>query len=71
VGRALDWLAKAFGFQGFVRAKKSRAKILEESAGTFCGDRRYGAADPEGHQWSFAQHIHNVSNKEMPNAMNG
>ena len=113
VGRALDWLARAFGFQEygerysekggtithaamrigrgrdafmmgcpgskyknpkklgnrthllyvtlndvdkhFARAKKAGAKILEKPADTFYGHRRYGAEDPEGHQWFFAQ----------------
>jgi uncharacterized glyoxalase superfamily protein PhnB len=27
----------------------------------FYGDRRYGAADPEGHQWYFAQHVREVA----------
>ncbi|HJZ11594.1 MAG TPA: VOC family protein [Acidobacteriota bacterium] len=41
----------------FERAKKSGAKILEEPADQFYGHRRYGAEDPEGHQWYFAQDI--------------
>ena len=43
--RALKW----------PRAKKAGAKILEPPADQFYGERRYGAADPEGHQWYFAQ----------------
>jgi uncharacterized glyoxalase superfamily protein PhnB len=39
----------------FERARKAGAKILEEPANTFYGHRRYGAEDPEGHQWYFAQ----------------
>jgi len=39
----------------FARAKKAGAKILEEPKDTHYGDRRYGAEDPEGHQWYFAQ----------------
>lgn len=113
VGSALDWLARAFGFQeygekmsdpdGKVRhaamalddslimmgcpgpeyqnpkrvghvtqclyvrvddldkhyeqARKEGAKIIEEPKDQFYGDRRYGAEDPEGHQWYFAQQI--------------
>jgi uncharacterized glyoxalase superfamily protein PhnB len=45
----------------FQRAKKAGARILEEPNETFYGDRRYGAEDPEGHQWYFAQHIRDVS----------
>lgn len=41
----------------FRRAKKADAKILEEPADQFYGQRRYGAADPEGHHWYFAQDI--------------
>jgi len=41
----------------FKRAKKAGAKIIEEPQDTFYGARRYGAADPEGHQWYFAQEI--------------
>ncbi len=41
----------------FARAKKAGAKILEEPVDTFYGHRRYGAADPEGHEWYFAQEI--------------
>jgi len=39
----------------FARAKKAGAKILEQPQDTHYGDRRYGAEDPEGHQWYFAQ----------------
>ena len=41
----------------FERAKKAGAAILEEPEDTFYGHRRYGAEDPEGHQWYFAQEI--------------
>lgn len=41
----------------FRRAKKAGAKILERPQDTFYGHRRYGAEDPEGHQWYFAQPI--------------
>lgn len=42
----------------FERARKSGATILEEPAETAYGHRRYGAADPEGHEWYFAREIH-------------
>ena len=38
-------------------AREAGAKILEEPQDQFYGDRRYGAEDPEGHHWYFAQHI--------------
>jgi len=41
----------------FERAKKAGATILEEPKDTPYGHRRYGAEDPEGHQWYFAQEI--------------
>jgi len=41
----------------FARAKKAGATILEEPQNTHYGHRRYGAADPEGHEWYFAQEI--------------
>jgi hypothetical protein len=41
----------------FERARKAGAAILEEPKDTFYGHRRYGAEDPEGHQWYFAQGI--------------
>ena len=41
----------------FARAKKAGAKILEEPHDEFYGHRRYGAEDPEGHQWYFAHEI--------------
>jgi PhnB protein len=41
----------------FARAKGAGAKILEEPQDTLYGHRRYGAEDPEGHQWYFAHEI--------------
>ena len=113
VAGALDWLAKAFGFEetgerytgtdgkvnhasmtygsGFImmgnpgaeyknpkrlgqatqilyvyvedvdkhyqQASKAGAVITQEPANQFYGDRRYGAVDPEGHQWYFASRV--------------
>jgi PhnB protein len=41
----------------YARARKAGAKILEEPEDQFYGHRRYGAEDPEGHHWYFAQEI--------------
>lgn len=41
----------------FARARKAGAKILEEPLDTEYGHRRYGAEDPEGHQWYFAHEL--------------
>jgi uncharacterized glyoxalase superfamily protein PhnB len=49
----------------FQRARAAGAKILAEPADQFYGDRRYGAEDPEGHHWYFAQHVRDVSPEEM------
>jgi PhnB protein len=46
-------------------AKAAGAKILNEPADQFYGDRTYGAEDPEGHQWSFAQHTKDVAPEDM------
>jgi uncharacterized glyoxalase superfamily protein PhnB len=49
----------------FERARKAGAKILEEPKVQFYGDRRYGAVDPEGHHWYFAQHVRDVTPQDM------
>jgi PhnB protein len=46
-------------------AKAAGANILSEPADQFYGDRTYGAEDPEGHQWSFAQHVLDVAPEDM------
>jgi PhnB protein len=49
----------------FERAKGAGAKIREEPADQFYGDRRYGAEDPEGHHWFFAQRVRDVAPEDM------
>jgi uncharacterized glyoxalase superfamily protein PhnB len=41
----------------YTRAKKAGARILAKPEDTFYGHRRYGAEDPEGHQWYFAEEL--------------
>jgi uncharacterized glyoxalase superfamily protein PhnB len=41
----------------YERAKAAGVAILEEPADQDYGERRFGATDPEGHQWWFAQPI--------------
>ena len=41
----------------FERAKEMGATILQAPEDKFYGQRTFGAADPEGHQWFFAQTI--------------
>ena len=48
------------------RARKAGATIIEEPADTAYGHRRYGAKDPEGHQWYFAQDIPRLKRKPKP-----
>jgi uncharacterized glyoxalase superfamily protein PhnB len=49
----------------FRHAKQAGAKILEEPADQFYGDRRYGAEDPEGHVWFFATHVREVAPEDL------
>jgi PhnB protein len=49
----------------FEQAKDAGARIIEEPKDQFYGDRRYGAEDPEGHHWYFAQHVRDVAPDEM------
>lgn len=44
----------------YERAKAAGAKITEEPADQFYGDRRYATEDPEGHVWNFAARIKDV-----------
>ncbi len=46
-------------------AKAAGAEIIEEPMDTFYGDRRYGAADLEGHVWFFATHTKDVAPEDM------
>jgi PhnB protein len=46
-------------------ARDAGAKILAEPEDKFYGDRTYGAEDPEGHQWYFAQHVRDVAPEDM------
>lgn len=47
----------------FRKAKKAGANILEEPVDTEYGHRRYGATDPEGHEWYFAQELRGAGSK--------
>jgi uncharacterized glyoxalase superfamily protein PhnB len=41
----------------YERAKAAGAEIIEELTDMPFGHRRYGCADPQGHEWFFAQPI--------------
>ena len=50
-------------------ARAAGAEIVAEPADQFYGDRHYTAKDPEGHLWTFGQHIRDVSEEECLEAM--
>jgi len=41
----------------YAQAKAAGARIIEEPDDLPFGHRRYGCADPQGHEWSFAEPI--------------
>ncbi len=45
----------------YERARSAGAEIIEEPADEEYGIRRFGAKDPEGHSWWFAQTIADVA----------
>ena len=55
----------------FEHAKAQGADIQREPEDQFYGDRIYSFHDPEGHSWSFATHVRDVSPEEMQAAMAG
>jgi len=50
------------------RARQAGAKIVMDVADQFYGDRTYTVTDPEGHYWTFAQPVRDVSKEEMERA---
>lgn len=50
------------------RARKAGAKIMQEPATQFYGDRTYRAVDPEGHIWTFGQTVQVVTREEWDKA---
>jgi uncharacterized glyoxalase superfamily protein PhnB len=51
------------------RARAAGAAIVAEPEDQFYGDRTYRAADPEGHIWSFATRVREVSRSEAEQAL--
>jgi PhnB protein len=43
------------------RARAAGAEITEQPTDQQYGDRRFGAKDPEGHQWWFSQPVRDVA----------
>jgi PhnB protein len=46
-------------------ARAAGATITREPEDQFYGDRTYGVEDPEGHHWSFSQHVRDVEPEAM------
>jgi uncharacterized glyoxalase superfamily protein PhnB len=51
------------------RARAAGATIDQEPEAQFYGDRTYRAVDLEGHLWTFAQHVREVSRAEAEAAL--
>ena len=51
------------------RARSAGATILVEPEDQFYGDRVYRCADPEGHHWTFAVHVRDVTRAEAEAAI--
>ena len=50
----------------FRHAKEAGAKVVQEPADQFYGDRNYAVEDPEGHLWYFAEHVREMTPEDMP-----
>ena len=50
------------------RARQAGARIVMEPADQFYGDRTYIATDLEGHYWTFAQPVRELSLQDMEQA---
>jgi uncharacterized glyoxalase superfamily protein PhnB len=53
------------------RARAAGAKIVQEPADMFHGERTYRALDPQGHMWIFGQTLRPVTDAEMEAALPG
>ena len=50
------------------QAKAAGGVIVRELENQFYGDRTYAVRDPEGHVWSFAQNVQQVSREDAEKA---
>jgi uncharacterized glyoxalase superfamily protein PhnB len=48
----------------YQQARAAGAHIVTELSDRPWGDRTYQASDPEGHQWTFAEHVADVAELE-------
>jgi uncharacterized glyoxalase superfamily protein PhnB len=53
------------------RARAAGATIVAEPENQFYGDRTYRAVDPEGHVWTFSQHVRDVTRAEAEEILGG
>ena len=53
----------------YAHAVAAGAQVTRELADQFYGDRTYTAHDPEGHAWSFATRVRDVSPEELEAGM--
>jgi uncharacterized glyoxalase superfamily protein PhnB len=51
------------------QARAAGATIVAEPEDQFYGDRTYRAVDPEGHVWTFSQHVRDVTRAEAEEAL--
>ena len=51
------------------KARAAGAEIAQEPADQFYGDRTYRAIDLEGHMWTFAAHVHDVTRAEAESSL--
>lgn len=51
------------------RARAAGATIAAEPEEQFYGDRVYRAVDPEGHRWTFSEHVRDVTRAEAEAAL--
>jgi uncharacterized glyoxalase superfamily protein PhnB len=51
------------------RARAAGATIIDEPTEQFYGDRTYRVADIEGHRWTFAVHVREVSRADAEKAL--
>lgn len=51
------------------RARAAGAVIAAEPEEQFYGDRLYRAVDPEGHRWTFSEHVRDVTRAEAEAAL--
>src|SRR5690349_11838184 len=51
------------------RARAAGAEVIDEPSEQFYGDRTYRVADLEGHRWTFAVHVRDVSRAEAEAAL--